>query len=138
MSIREAFNQINRYQRDSFWASGGLFEYIQIFVISEWNIYEVLQQYNEIFSRKRAHSQSPQRRRSTTSNTFEFTNFWADARNKIIPDLIDFTSTFFAKHTILNVLIKYCVFTSERQLACHAPLSNCGNGENSQSHFDFS
>lgn len=120
ISIREAFNQINRYQRDSFWASGGLFEYIQIFVISNGTYTKYYSNTTRSFHVKE-HNQSPQRRRSTTSNTFEFTNFWADANNKIIPDLIDFTSTFFAKHTILNVLIKYCVFTSENNLLVMRP-----------------
>ena len=56
-----------------------------------------------------------------TSNSFEFTSFWADANNRIIPDIIDFTRTFFAKHTILNILTKYCVFTSENMLLVMRP-----------------
>ena len=60
-------------------------------------------------------------RKSKTSNSFEFTSFWADEKNRIIPDLIDFTKTFFAKHTILNILAKYCVFTSENMLLVMRP-----------------
>ncbi|MBN1552638.1 type I restriction endonuclease subunit R, partial [bacterium] len=56
-----------------------------------------------------------------TSNSFEFTSYWADANNKVIPDLVDFTKTFMAKHTLLNVLTKYCVFTSEDLLLVMRP-----------------
>ena len=59
------------------------------------------------------------RQRPVTS--FEFTCFWADANNRVIPDLIDFTKTFFAKHTILNILTKYCIFTSEDMLMVMRP-----------------
>ena len=56
-----------------------------------------------------------------TSNSFEFTSYWADANNKVISDLVDFTRTFFSKHTILNILTKYCVFTSEELLLVMRP-----------------
>ena len=56
-----------------------------------------------------------------TNNSFEFTSYWADSNNKIIPDLVDFTRTFFSKHTILNILTKYCVFTSENMLLVMRP-----------------
>ena len=59
--------------------------------------------------------------KTKTSNSFEFTCFWADANNRVIPDLIDFTKTFFAKHTILNILTKYCIFTSEDMLMVMRP-----------------
>lgn len=62
-----------------------------------------------------------------TSNSFEFTSWWADANNKTITDLEGFTATFFAKHTILNVLFKYCVFTSDRIPACDAPIPDCSH-----------
>ncbi|HIT73228.1 MAG TPA: type I restriction endonuclease subunit R, partial [Candidatus Fimicola cottocaccae] len=54
-------------------------------------------------------------------NSFEFTSFWADGKNKIIPDLVDFAKTFFAKHTILNIITKYCIFTSENILMVMRP-----------------
>ena len=120
VAIREAFNQINRYQRDSFWASSGLFEYVQIFVISNGT-------HTKYYSNttRSAHikeqSASERRRSKKTSNSFEFTSYWADANNKIIPDLMDFTKTFFAKHALLNILTKYCVFTSEELLLVMRP-----------------
>lgn len=119
VAIREAFNQINRYQRDSFWAGCGLFEYVQIFVISNGTntkYYSNSTRFNAIKD-----SDSIKARKGKTSNSFEFTSFWADANNKVIPDLIDFTKTFFAKHTILNILTKYCVFTSENMLMIMRP-----------------
>jgi type I restriction enzyme R subunit len=120
IAIREAFNQINRYQRDSFWTSHGLFEYVQLFVISNGT-------HTKYYSNttREAHIKeqkaSTRRRSKKTSNSFEFTSFWADANNKIIPDLVDFTKTFFAKHTILNILTKYCIFTSEELLLVMRP-----------------
>ena len=120
VAIREAFNQINRYQRDSFWAASGLFEYVQIFVISNGT-------HTKYYSNttRNAHikeqSSNERRRSKKTSNSFEFTSFWADANNKNIPDLVDFTRTFFAKHTLLNILTKYCVFTSEELLLVMRP-----------------
>lgn len=120
VAIREAFNQINRYQRDSFWAGSGLFEYVQIFVISNGThtkYYSNTTRNNHI--RELNNSQS--KRSKKTSHSFEFTSFWADANNKIIPDLVDFTRTFFSKHTLLNVLTKYCVFTSEELLLVMRP-----------------
>jgi type I restriction enzyme R subunit len=120
VAIREAFNQINRYQRDSFWASYGFFEYVQLFVISNGTHTKYYSN-----STRDAHVKellSSRRRKSKkTSNSFEFTSFWADANNKTIPDLVDFTKTFFAKHTILNILTKYCVFTSEDLLLVMRP-----------------
>jgi len=119
VAIREAFNQINRYQRDSFWAGSGLFEYVQIFVISNGTntkYYSNSTRFNAIKD-----SQNSKGKKEKTSNSFEFTSFWADANNKVIPDLIDFTRTFFAKHTILNILTKYCIFTAEDMLLVMRP-----------------
>ena len=56
-----------------------------------------------------------------TSNSFEFTSYWSDGSNKVISDLVDFTKTFFAKHTILNILTRYCVFTAENLLLVMRP-----------------
>ena len=119
VAIREAFNQINRYQRDSFWAGSGLFEYVQIFVISNGTntkYYSNSTRWNAIKD-----ANSGKTKKEKTSNSFEFTSFWADASNKVIPDLIDFTKTFFAKHSILNILTKYCIFTSENMLMVMRP-----------------
>lgn len=117
--IREAFNQINRYQRDSFWAGSGLFEYVQIFVISNGTNTKYYSNTTRINHIKDSTNNSAKKEK--TSNSFEFTSFWADANNMIIPDLVDFTKTFFARHTILNILTKYCVFTSEKMLMVMRP-----------------
>lgn len=120
VAIKEAFNQINRYQRDSFWAGSGLYEYVQIFVISNGTNTKYYSNTTR-FSHIKEQENSSKRRSKKTSNSFEFTSFWADGNNKIIPDLVDFTKTFFAKHTILNILTKYCVFTSEELLLVMRP-----------------
>ena len=116
--IREAFNQINRYQRDSFWVSSGLFEYVQIFVISNGTntkYYSNTTRFNAIKDAKNTG------KKEKTSNSFEFTSYWADSNNKVITDLVDFTRTFFARHTILNILTKYCVFTADEILMVMRP-----------------
>ena len=119
IALKEAFNQINRYQRDSFWAGSGLYEYIQIFVISNGTSTKY---YSNTTRESHIKEQTSTRNKSKkTSNSFEFTSYWADSNNKVIPDLVDFTRTFFAKHTILNILTKYCVFTSEDLLLVMRP-----------------
>lgn len=119
VALKEAFNQINRYQRDSFWAGSGLYEYVQIFVISNGTNTKY---YSNTTRESHIKEQSQTRNKSKkTSNSFEFTSYWADANNKVINDLVDFTRTFFAKHTILNILTKYCVFTSEQLLLVMRP-----------------
>ena len=119
VAIKEAFNQINRYQRDSFWAGSGLYEYVQIFVISNGTNTKY---YSNTTRESHIKEQVGTRNKSKkTSNSFEFTSFWADANNKVITDLVDFTRTFFSKHTILNILTKYCVFTSEELLLVMRP-----------------
>ena len=117
VAIREAFNQIRRYQRDSFWAGSGLFEYVQLFVISNGT-------HTKYYSNTtRSQHLKDQRKRSAkkTSNSFEFTSWWADAQNKPIQDLEAFAKTFFAKHTLLNILTKYCVLTVDRMLLVMRP-----------------
>ncbi len=120
VAIREAFNQIKRYQRDSFWAGSGLFEYVQIFVISNGTHTKYYSNTTRS-SHVKEMNEAGRRRSKKTSNSFEFTSFWADGNNKVIADLIDFTKTFLAKHTILNVLVRYCVFTSEDILMVMRP-----------------
>lgn len=120
VAIKEAFNQINRYQRDSFWTSSGLYEYVQIFVISNGTntkYYSNTTRFNHI----KEGEKSQRNKKTKTSNSFEFTSFWADGNNRIIPDIIDFTKTFFSKHTLLNILTKYCVFSSENMLLVMRP-----------------
>ena len=120
VAIREAFNQIKRYQRDSFWATSGLFEYVQLFVISNGThtkYYSNTTRNQHILESGEGSKQNSKK----TSNSFEFTSYWADAKNRVIGDLVDFTKTFFAKHTILNILTRYCVFTAEELLLVMRP-----------------
>ncbi|MBC8611413.1 type I restriction endonuclease subunit R [Massilimaliae timonensis] len=120
VAIREAFNQIKRYHRDSFWAASGLFEYVQIFVISN-GMHTKYYSNTTRNSHIKENGEGERRRSKKTSNSFEFTSYWADGNNKVIADLVDFTKTFFAKHTILNILTRYCVFTSEHLLLVMRP-----------------
>ena len=121
VDIKEAFNQINRYSRESFWAGSGLFEYVQLFVISngtQTKYYSNTTRASHIAEAvRRSHKQG----RQQTSNSFEFTSFWSTRENKVIADLVDFTATFFAKHTLLSILTKYCVLTSEKLLLVMRP-----------------
>lgn len=120
VQLKEAFNQINRYQRDSFWAGCGLYEYVQIFVISNGTntkYYSNTTRANHL----KEQETGGRNKSKKTSNSFEFSSFWADSNNKVINDLLDFTKTFFSKHTLLNILTKYCVFTSERMLMVMRP-----------------
>ncbi len=120
VDIKDAFNQINRYQNDSFWAGSGLYEFVQIFVISNGT-------YTKYYSNTTRQSHisentgTSSKKGKKTSNSFEFTSWWADRKNKPIIDLIDFAKTFFAKHTLLNILTRYCVFTSDEMLMVMRP-----------------
>ena len=117
VDIREAFNQIDRYQRDSFWAGSGLFQYVQLFVISNGT----LTKYYSNTTRRHHISETSGKKTRKTSNSFEFTSWWADAQNRPIQDLVAFAKTFFAQHTLLNVLVKYCVLTADRLLLVMRP-----------------
>jgi len=119
-NIKEAFNQIERYQRESFGASMGLYQYVQIFVISNGTDSKYYSNTTRWHHIEEFHK-SMVNKKYKTSNSFEFTSYWADGNNRIIPDLIDFTKTFFSKHTLLNILTKYCVFTSENMLLVMRP-----------------
>jgi len=120
VDIKEAFNQINRYSRESFWSGSGLFEYVQLFVISNGT-------YTKYYSNTtrsahiREQNQATARKSKPTGNSYEFTSWWADANNRPITDLMDFGRTFFAKHTLLNILCKYCVFTTDKLLLAMRP-----------------
>jgi len=120
VAIKEAFNQINRYQRESFWASSGLFEYIQLFIISNGTHTKYYSNTTR-FQHIKESNEGRIKKGKRTSNSFEFTSWWADATNKPITDLLDFAKTFFAKHTILNILTKYCVFTTDKLLLAMRP-----------------
>ncbi len=117
--LKEAFNQINRYERDSFWAGSGLYDYIQIFVISngtETKYYSNTTRFAHV-----AEVNRQKKRIKTQSQSFEFTSYWADAENNVIFDLRDFTRTFMAKLSLLNILTKYCVFTVDKNLMVMRP-----------------
>lgn len=118
VDIREAFNQINRYQRESFWSGSGLFEYVQLFVISNGTLTKY---YSNTVRASHLDEQGKARRGRKTSNSFEFTSWWADAANRPITDLVGFGRTFFAKHALLNILTRYCVLTADRTLLVMRP-----------------
>ncbi len=117
VAIKEAFNQINRYQRESFWAASGLYEYIQLFVISNGTHTK----YYSNTTRSQHIKENTIKKSRRSINNYKFTNWWANANNEPIKDLVDFTKTFFAKHTILNILTRYCVFTTDQQLLAMRP-----------------
>ncbi|MBU5427853.1 type I restriction endonuclease subunit R [Tissierella pigra] len=104
VNLHEAFNQVHRYSKESFNHENSLFKYIQIFVISNGT-------YTRYFANTTAQNK----------NHYEFTCEWADAKNKTINDLEDFTATFFNKRTLLEILIKYCVFSSDNILLIMRP-----------------
>lgn len=119
VAIQEAFNQIERYQRDSFWSGCGLYEYVQIFVISNGThtkYYSNTTHFSAIEERA-----GKKTRGKKSSNSFKFTSWWAAADNMPIYDLAPFTATFFAKHALLNILTKYCVFDVEEKLLVMRP-----------------
>lgn len=119
VAIKEAFNQIERYQRDSFWSGCGLYEYVQIFVISNGThtkYYSNTTRWSHIEETK-----GKKKGGKKTSNSFEFTSWWADADNVPICDLVPFTLSFFAKHAILNILTRYCVFDVDERLLVMRP-----------------
>ena len=118
VSLQEAFNQIDRYERESFWADSGLFQFVQLFVISNGTLtkyYSNTTRYTHLKENKQGS------KKSKTSNSYEFTSWWADGNNKPILDLMDFGRTFFAKHSILNIITKYCIFTSDKLLLVMRP-----------------
>ena len=124
VAIKEAFNQIRRYGRDSFWAGTGLFEYVQLFVISNGThtkYYSNTTRLNYLNEVQRETARRGGNARRMTSNSFEFTSWWADAANRTIADLVDFAKTFFSKHVLLNILTRYCVFDTDRKLLVMRP-----------------
>ncbi len=104
VAIREAFNQVHRYSKESFNSENSLFKYLQLFVISNG-------------TDSRYFANTTQRNK----NSFDFTMNWAKADNTLIKDLKDFTATFFQKHTLLNVLLHYSVFDVSNTLLVMRP-----------------
>lgn len=113
VELKNAFYQIQRYGRESFFAGSGLFNFVQIFIISNGT-------YTKYYSNTTRDKYLKQKG-IKGNDSFEFTSFWADFENRQIFDLVDFTSTFLAKHALLNVLFKYCVFDSARNLLVMRP-----------------
>ncbi len=120
VDLREAFNQINRYQHESFASGCGLFEFVQIFVISNGTYSKYYSNTTRLSHIKEQTGKQAQKGKRS-SHSYEFTSWWADANNKVICDLKDFTATFLRKHSLLNILTKYCVFTAEQQLLVMRP-----------------
>lgn len=120
VAITEAFNQINRYARESFWADSGLFEFVQLFVISNGTHTKYYSNTTRARHIKEG-AKSAAKVGKKSSNSFEFTSWWADATNRPITDLMDFAKTFFAKHALLNILTRYCVFTADKELMVMRP-----------------
>jgi len=120
ISIKEAFNQIERYQRDSFWANSGLYEFVQIFVISNGTFTK----YYSNSTRWNA-TDGKNERKGRTFNSFEFTSYWADSQNNPILSLEDFTNTFLTKRNLASILSKYCVFTVDNELLVMRPYQIC-------------
>ncbi len=121
VSIKDAFNQINRYQRESFWSGCGLFEFVQIFIISNGTLTKYYSNTTRDAVARSNQKAGKGKSKKQTSNSFEFTSYWAKKDNEPILDLVDFTQTFLAKHTLLNILTRYCVFTSENLLLVMRP-----------------
>ena len=122
VAIKEAFNQIARYSRDGFWGGDALFEWVQIFVISNGThtkYYANTTRRGKV--REVANAAASTGSQSHTSETFEFTSYWSDAKNNLIEDIRDFARTFFAQQTLRNILAKYCVFTVDRCLMVMRP-----------------
>lgn len=118
--LKEAFNQINRYGKESFWAGNALFEYVQIFIISngtETKYYSNTTRDNVVKEQTKAVKAGRQR----TCNSFEFTSYWSDGKNKLLTDLVDFTATFLSRHSLLNILTRFCVLTEQQVLMAMRP-----------------
>lgn len=120
--LRQAFNQIDRYQRDSFHAGAGdgLFGYVQIFVIS--NGAHTKYYSNTVRLQHITENQGTRRQvAAANARSYEFTMWWTDAANNQIPDLTDFAATFLAKRTILSILTRYCVLNTRDELLVMRP-----------------
>lgn len=117
--LKEAFNQINRYERESFWAGSGLYDYVQIFLISNGTETKYYSNTTRFAHVQEVNKQK--KRIKTQSQSFEFTSYWSDAENNAILDIRDFTRTFLAKASLLNILTKYCVFTVDKNLMVMRP-----------------
>ena len=117
VNLKEAFNQIERYQIESFWSNSGLYEFVQIFIISNGT----LTKYYSNSTRWNVTDGKSEAKRQRTSNSFEFTSFWADAKNNSIYDIDDFSNTFLAKRNILKMICEYSILTVDNELLVMRP-----------------
>ncbi|VEU70805.1 type I restriction endonuclease subunit R [Mycoplasmopsis glycophila] len=122
-NIKEAFNQIQRYQKESFWSDHGLFEFIQVFVISNGTDTKYYSNTTRELAKKASSGNQEASEKVLRKNiqSFEFTSYWTDEKNNKIHDLMDFAQTFFTKNTILNILTKYCIFDTNKMLLVMRP-----------------
>lgn len=120
VKLREAFNQINRYHRESFHSEGGdgLFEYVQLFIISNGT---QTKYYSNTTRLSHTKNSGKTRGGKVGSQSYEFTMWWTDRENNPITDLTDFTRTFLVKRTLLSILTRYCVLTVDNQLLVMRP-----------------
>ena len=118
--IKEAFNQINRYQRNSFWAGCGIYDYAQIFIISngtETKYYSNTTRYAHVQEMGSVRKASSKRE----CNSFEFTSYWTDTDNNRVAELMDFAERFLNRKMLLYTLTRYCVFTVDKNLMVMRP-----------------
>ena len=118
IQLRQAFNQIERYQRESFWSESGLFEYVQIFVISNGTS-------TKYYSNTTRWQKTNKERGRKTSASYQFTSWWTDAENNKIADLVPFAASFLAKGTLLMIITHYCVFDVTESLLVMRPYQIC-------------
>lgn len=119
VELRQAFNQIERYQRESFWSESGLFEFAQIFIISNGTSTKYYS------NTTRWQKVSKEARGAKSSASFQFTSWWTDANNNKIADLVPFAASFLAKGTLLMILTHYCVFDVTESLLVMRPYQIC-------------
>ncbi|QMT98310.1 type I restriction endonuclease subunit R [Mycoplasma tullyi] len=117
VDLENAFNQIDRYWNDSFQETDGIFDYVQLFIISNWSITK----YYSNTVRENTRKKSTNSRRNKEFHSFKQTSHWADFSNNRIDDLDSFTYTFLRKFTLLSTLTKYCVFNEDKKLLVMRP-----------------
>ncbi|EAH8791605.1 type I restriction endonuclease subunit R [Campylobacter jejuni] len=109
VNLKEAFNQIRRYQKESFLEGNALYEFVQVFIISNGTLTKYYSNTNQHKAKK------------SQNDNYAFCMSFSDAKNNIIEDLEDFAKTFLAKRNLLNILTKYCVFNADNELLIMRP-----------------
>ncbi|MBR4748614.1 MAG: type I restriction endonuclease subunit R, partial [Abditibacteriota bacterium] len=120
VDLTQAFNQIKRYKRESFWSGCGLYEYAQIFIISNGTL-------TKYYSNTTRQQHISGGGAGAAGSSFKFTSFWADRTNNPIKDLMDFTATFMQPQTLLSVLTRYCILTVKDELMVMRPYQICAS-----------